>query len=94
MTRCNDICTGKQHIFKILYVHLVIVTKCRYEVFCGTHLDGTQEIVREVRADFGANWSSSTARPNTSTCRPVSRQPWPSLPSGCGWRFSTQNRPA
>ena len=46
----KDICTGRHRVF-IPRAHLVFVT--RYRVFAARHLDCMEQIMRDVRADFG-----------------------------------------
>ena len=82
MAGCGGIHTGKQHVFKILYVYLAFVTRYRHEVFAARHLERMEGITRDVCADFGAelrefNGVSSRRlrqkfpdlRSNTSGCR-------------------------
>ena len=67
MAEYGDVRTGRHCVF-VLHVHLVFVTKYRHTVFGAAHLERMKEIMRDVCADFGASWPSSTGNPSMSTC--------------------------
>ena len=64
MAGCSDICTGRWCVFKILYVHLVVVTKYRHGIYAARHLMGrTEETMRDVRADLGCELAGFHGEP-------------------------------
>src|SRR5262249_23708716 len=91
MSDYRDIHTGR-HCFFVLYVHLVVVTKYRHQVFAVKHLERMEKIMQAV-CDFGAQLREFNAQAATliadgrkAQLRPRRPQPW--RPSDPGPRTS------